>query len=911
MFKELEQRAPLDLSSFALSLPETCKEIKKRLGQKPILMIPYANVPPLFEREVLQGIVQGLQGEFQDWRDVLSGDLRVHSTLFSPLSPTRSNIGDFLLQVTRHLVETRGKCGFVFFLSDGLKGKLLQHPCYSILKPYFSTMDFLPENPAAFMAQATGLQGLYEYIERQLPKLLFFAAVDKLEGCSIPEADLQEIVSSIKLVEEGTNRTAYFSWYALPKYKSLLDSYMTSMGITSSSQQLYAQADEDFYLTKCFLHFAAKGSQDGLAIIREQPIPELLYRLRLRQRDFSQTSRIIAFLRGIAIAFHVSGGDVISPALRLSLNDFETEPKLRQELRGVCGLLEVDEETILDRRWSKVRDCFLDNIFTFVASIPSWEQADIEPEVQAILAELSSRVEAYDAEECKYLIVKTVAGAVKLEAAAALHNTGISGRTTAAFGTLWTRSVQKLRDGSVVMSSAEEQTLWKNLDLLVALNNAYARMRRDTFIQTFELTDLKIKLDVAAASGDPIEEFTRVFSEELLEHNFFLNVRELEQLAIALGKRHVELESNLLNGLYPFTVDFREGKDLTKLVLKLQYEDNFDRIFVLLIDAFSYLEWKLLKEQIVVGIEDVLVTEDYRIAPVPTYTPGNTTALVTGYHPSELGICDWKVRPRGSLPLSIIDDVPNTDVARLIGGACPPRITASLVHSYGSGGLTTLQKSLANVTLVPLHSTEYQKAITQAAEAIGRGAFQTKVVVVYIADFDEFGHEYLRLNGWPEYYAVQARSIRESLLKPIARRAQKTEEKTLAVLTADHGKLTRYESQILNLVTPRSSAFDECIRVIPDSLSSHSARHLVAWFSPGDLNGVLKTLEPLCAEKKDIMVLHGHEMKKIFPFESRTNLENPNLAIFSTVNIRGGSAMGHGGMSISEVVVPAIRFEWR
>ena len=63
-------------------------------------------------------------------------------------------------------------------------------------------------------------------------------------------------------------------------------------------------------------------------------------------------------------------------------------------------------------------------------------------------------------------------------------------------------------------------------------------------------------------------------------------------------------------------------------------------------------------------------------------------------------------------------------------------------------------------------------------------------------------------------------------------------------------------------------------------------------------------------DQTNVIAYVGKAVLRFFPLVPKTNLTNPNVLILSRFGISGGSAMGHGGGSLSEVVVPAVRFSW-
>jgi len=318
---------------------------------------------------------------------------------------------------------------------------------------------------------------------------------------------------------------------------------------------------------------------------------------------------------------------------------------------------------------------------------------------------------------------------------------------------------------------------------------------------------------------------------------------------------------------------------LASLIDSLPVSD-FDRVFVLVIDALSYLDWKISSREY--ADLDCLVTEEYRLSPIPTYTPCALTTLITGHHPSLTGICDWKLKTSSGKIVDLQDTSQSIEL-REISSTLPRRNRLTLVHSQIGTPLTEIQKNLTNLVCIPLPSFEHQKAIAQASELIYKERFETKVVAIYIADFDKFGHNYLPRNGFREYYSLQSRRIKNDLLRPIQKRADEDKARTLVVLTADHGKLARYESHILSAIVPQTNAFRECVSLLRQHEFRNSRRHILAWIPASDIEALTQSLESKFAASNDISILTGDTLKRLFPHESQTSFANPNLLILDII----------------------------
>ena len=81
----------------------------------------------------------------------------------------------------------------------------------------------------------------------------------------------------------------------------------------------------------------------------------------------------------------------------------------------------------------------------------------------------------------------------------------------------------------------------------------------------------------------------------------------------------------------------------------------------------------------------------------------------------------------------------------------------------------------------------------------------------------------------------------------------------------------------------------------------------MAWIPASDIEALTQSLESKFAASNDISILTGDTLKRLFPHESQTSFANPNLLILSRFGTEGQN-IAHGGASLSEVVIPAVRF---
>jgi len=808
--------------------------------------------------------------------------------------------------IAKGLVESKGKYRFVVLVSEEKLAELGRSAVYSLLKPYCETFDSISEDPSPLLAWMTGLHSLPPYKQRRLPELLFIAAACKTESEGLNEEELSEMISGLRLLEFDAHRKCYFAWNALPRFRSLLDIYFESIGLKPMHRSI-AQFDIDFYIGACFLSFQIAGQEYKLAEVAAQLSPKegekisTILALREREKSFPSLPKVLSFLHRLGLIYTLAQEARPTQYMGITGQEFAEEPALKRELLQVGRSMHLTDAIVKDD-WKDAGRLIQQHVLSLSSSKCLDFTATIQ-HIDGIIREFLSRIRDYNQEDYESLCLKAVKTAYLLECSATLAGLALPKTVAESFLALLNRCFERL-PSPMPFSDADWSELRTRLQHLSDLNPQYRAAIKG--IRTNEVrARIRAKTEENKQVSDRIDHFFSFFATFLREHDFFLDPAVAKQLSPALAAQYLELDTQLQQSVPPFSNDFRSGKDLTSLIPSLAIAE-FDRVFVLIIDALSYLDWKLCKNEFLDPDIMAPIQEEYRFSPVPTYTPCALTALITAYHPSATGICDWTLRTSTGRTIEL-QSASEFEGLRRIPLPLPKRNHLTLIHSQGNTPLTFLQASLADLVAKPLPSSEHEKAIAQASEVIYTTKFETKVVAIYIADFDEFGHWHLRLDGWPEYYSMQSGRIRNGLLKPILQRARRESEKTLVVLTADHGKLTRYESRILSTVLPETNSFQECASFLSRYQPRCSARHILCWLPDADVEGVTQDLQSNFAASGDISIFAGRTLKRFFPQESQTPFRNPNLLVLSRFGTRGQS-VAHGGASLSEVVVPAIRF---
>jgi len=870
----------------------------------------------LFATEVLEMIGNSLPAEFESISCSLTDIPSSSSTLF--LVQANQTYLKFPLwsYVAQHLVESKWNARFIILISEYQREELKRTPFYPLLKPYCSEFAEVYEDPTDLLEWITQMKAPRPYKERKLPELLFIAAVSKMEGEWLEEKELSDIMNSIRLIEVAGQRKCYFPCNKLPiRFEQLLNLYCKSIGLTSERAAL-AKLDPSFYLGACLSYFLNEGQERELAeaatrisASEAKEIDDIL-KLLDRRKTHQDLAKVLSFLYSLGLLYTIA--EETGPPIFMGIKgqEYVEDPVLRKELEWVDKTVFPLENALTKQDWKHIGKIMQQHTLNLAASGHA-DLTSTSQHIESIAKEFLERLKrkSYSDSDCKSLLLKTVKTAYLLECSAALSKSPRRRALAHSFLNLWSECWGQFTSPKL-FSDTERTQLRENFKILSELNTSY-KAAVEPMNSTLEKFRIIESIERNEKASDRIDDFFNLYASFLKENDFFVDTHLRNKVGPELAKIYIELNSLFLRGLPPFSSESLKGKELNSLIASLPTSE-FDRIFILIIDAMSYLDWKLNRNDF--NDLDFKITEGYQFSIIPTYTPCALTALITGYHPSITGIFDWKLRTSDD-PIINLYEAHSEASKRLkeIHLNIPKMNSMTLIHSLMDTPLTQLHESLANLNCVCLRSDENESAVTHVQELIRQEKFNTEVVAIYIHDFDKFGHEYLKANSYRQYYSAQSDRIKNDLLHCILKQAHKTDEKILVVLTADHGKLMLYESRILKTVLPETKDFQAATSILKNYenfIETHE-RYIAAWVPDSDVQSLQKELESkttISSDNSDALVLAGLDLKLISPHESQTPFINPNMFVISRFDTRG-KRMAHGGASLSEIVVPAIRFE--
>jgi hypothetical protein len=83
----------------------------------------------------------------------------------------------------------------------------------------------------------------------------------------------------------------------------------------------------------------------------------------------------------------------------------------------------------------------------------------------------------------------------------------------------------------------------------------------------------------------------------------------------------------------------------------------------------------------------------------------------------------------------------------------------------------------------------------------------------------------------------------------------------------------------------------------------------LGYIPEGDFERITDELEKRFGDKDDVQILFGTKLRQHDTSRNATSLISPNFLVMSRYGVEG-QAMGHGGASLSELIIPFIRFEY-
>lgn len=896
MFKQIEAISKFRKAAVERGLSVTAKSLHSNYRSKRVAVITFRNVPMIHEEPILEALAR--QIEVMD------------NGRFTCLTFSISRAEDLLevsSDIARMTVEKRAGFRAILTIPESLWQSLVNIPSFSLWERYAYMLSEIDDDPQIFLTTLANTDSVPVYKERRLPELTFAAAVAELHS-PFTQDELDYLLRDIRTTCSENETHVYIAWTKKELLGPLTSLYMTQLALIGPAGK-FAEEDASFYLVWCFKRFAALNQAEWFVTCCEQSssqegeIVRVLHSLSKYSMKRKSWNKAMSFLVLLGLSFLLAESNEPTQYMGVNLSNID-DPGAMREVLAILETIGVDSQMVFANEWKQLGKNILPWVWVFASLTDSLDLGPISENMRGLVQKFQESLNKYNSNQLASLLIKTVKHCSMVGGTSILSGQEFPEQLAKLYAILMRGTISALGMRKKFTKLPLSQ-LQSNLRPLVSMRPEFRDVSR-ALNESIVAGEVKLQMNKLLASDDPIDEFFENYAKQLIENDLFLDARQSKDTCVALVETYLKLNKDLAERI-------KNGSLLQSsshnLIRNLQFESHYDRVYILVIDGFSYLEWKLGKQRFfneLHGLVDIL--EDYSFAALPTYTPCALTALLTGFTPAESGVWDWLVMlDHGSL--MNLTEVSEAQCRNNISVFTKPRIALSLVHNHGSSGLSSVHRMLGDFDMYDLSSTQQAKAITMAKDEVYRNPFKTKLVAFYISDFDKFAHEHLYTDGWQQYYSMQVERIIHSLILPIIRKAEETKSRVLVILTADHGKLTRYENKMLSRLISGSGSLYECANFLEPYVWRKSLRHLIGYIPESDFIKVTSELQNRFKNREDLLILFGEEVGHPNVFDRGTSLINPNFLVCSTHGLEG-QPIAHGGATISEMVVPAIKFNY-
>jgi predicted AlkP superfamily pyrophosphatase or phosphodiesterase len=314
------------------------------------------------------------------------------------------------------------------------------------------------------------------------------------------------------------------------------------------------------------------------------------------------------------------------------------------------------------------------------------------------------------------------------------------------------------------------------------------------------------------------------------------------------------------------------------------------------------------------------------------------TCLLTGFLPGELGLCGWKYVnvDKQQVNLHSLDNAkkPREDVQE--NSQAVERDFASLKPKADreftwfvertwakkqSAFLTGLIfQACSKIEIKSLKKSKPPGVWDELVERIKEEEFTTKLVVIYLDYFDEQSHQKEKPSATSiEMYYKEEEEVIGRILEAIERRAVSRDEDYSVVITADHGKFTQFErdilSQIMNFAWTDSrkahlekevqNRFAPLTGAVYPEITAKTYGH---WLHDVELADVYAFLKNEWEAAPDVIFKVDRDLNQVILGNPLPTIRLPNVILLSKYDFTRQIFSDHGGVSLSEMLVPFIRY---
>lgn len=280
--------------------------------------------------------------------------------------------------------------------------------------------------------------------------------------------------------------------------------------------------------------------------------------------------------------------------------------------------------------------------------------------------------------------------------------------------------------------------------------------------------------------------------------------------------------------------DIVDGEDYMHISDIIESSRGDGVTVTVVVDSFGYTDYKFVQH---LADGPNLKPDDVGIvySNIPSYTPSAMSTLLTGYPPHVTGIYGWHPVSDGLVhPLKLpLDD---EEVPKNPNSTIGP-YTLIQQESLEDSGLTTFARQAADIRLASRTISQSNEILedvrTGLSEQLGEElsrrlrslrkfdesepAYQAQhdTFVLYLKEFDELLHERFSIENFNQYY-IQLDKFLSRLVDDLRREITQAydeaatgeliHEDVRLILTADHGKLTKYERE--DIISPGNKSHE-------------------------------------------------------------------------------------------------------
>lgn len=937
MYDVLQTSISLDLTSLWGDLKETFSALVEAVSKYNVIFLSYNNIPPLFERELAQSLGEQMQGMFEEIAfDFPTVAPEVRSLYIVP-RPSKSNYQQFTQSLLRLVVESRKGAVFLFWCSEEVELLIRGASGLPFISSYvgesIKNVRDTDNRVQVLLYHLSSLTNSPRTSEKNLPNLLLRASLYLYSNRVWAEADIAALFSDLRLLEEDIA-------FGFPSYRFLQTNSNSELRNTLFSllslEENLVEASEQAELFYYCLLYRSLGFTESIAAFErrlesgngfEQTLSTKIRELE-QLKEHPDFSKAVALLQEVFIRWFMGRRKAPQQDMRIGFPSLQITPwpRISRYVKQLCILL-AGTDAYVDN-WDAERiGKSLEPNWCLLFLFPQHVQIeDLIKHLIDYVQEYSSRckdIKGYSPEECQSVVEKLLEMLFILEGIYALGSYGKKFKNYLLQATAKCLRSAVKKFGSLPAETRRVSELQKQTIKLTNIEPVYLPLNKILSDSEEELV-LRQSVSTIEFSKSGLESFANLWADYMQKSRFGLEA--VRNHAVILGDKYREL-TEMLWSEYCRPYEAKVLQDLLSLTDILQHsleiENNYSHIFVLLIDALSYVDWCLVRN-IVLSEEELGGTfpyeEDFVLAVLPSVTPVGTSSLLSGYSPSELGLAGWRYVNTSNTQMNLFEKIDLTDFT------ISPKNRFTLVSNMGNTPLTQLHGQICDIVEeISIEASSQSKILPNAGSILLNTMFPTQLVIVYVDNFDEFAHtiKYVRQGAWRQYYEMQGELIRDYLLKNIIKRTTKQGERNLVIITADHGKFTSTDRGILKKSGVRMNwnkkrpviekkLAETDYGVLTPEHTAHpdtSGKVYAIWIREECEDEARALIHEALQGCDNIVALVGAEnIRAVFPHQPLTQARLPNVLLLSKYDFIG-PYMSHGGLSLGEMLVPYIRIE--